>query len=186
MATATEQETVVCAFCKGRGTDPFDQLSALSTCGACDGTGTKSVSTPHTSCAFCRGTGSYKTFRCLICGGAGVVPVYRRRDTDLSGMRGDGVRGLEWIALSLLPGPRSGSRGESRARRSSAEEIEMMIKTAHDLRSSLRGSAFRRATFDGRTLDLRRIMTMRERTDDRRPCRGQSDCRSAVLERLHS
>ena len=75
MTTATVQDTVLCAFCKGRGTDPYDQLSALSKCGACDGTGTKVVSSPHTTCAFCRGTGSYKTFRCLVCGGAGAVPV---------------------------------------------------------------------------------------------------------------
>ena len=58
----------------------------------------------------------------------------------------------------------------------------MMIKTAHDLISSLRGSAFRRATFDGRTIDLRRIMTMRERMD--RPPAGprSGDCLSAVVE----
>ena len=56
----------------------------------------------------------------------------------------------------------------------------MMIKTAHDLRSSLTGSAFRRATFDGHTIDLRRIMTMREKTEDCRPGGGQGDCRSAV------
>jgi DnaJ-class molecular chaperone len=75
MTTLTDQETVVCAFCKGLGTDPYDQLSSLSKCGACDGTGTKRVVTPHTPCVFCRGTGSYKVFRCLVCGGAGVVPM---------------------------------------------------------------------------------------------------------------
>ncbi len=75
MATSNGQELVVCAFCKGRGTDPYDQLSSLSKCGSCYGTGTKVVSNPRTTCTFCRGTGSYKTFRCLICGGAGVVPV---------------------------------------------------------------------------------------------------------------
>ena len=79
MTTLTDQETVVCAFCKGIGTDPYDQLSSLSKCGACDGTGKKRVATPHTTCAFCRGTGSYKTFRCLICGGAGVVPTLAAR-----------------------------------------------------------------------------------------------------------
>lgn len=73
MATATAPRTVICAFCKGRGTDPYDQLSALSKCGSCDGTGTKTVLSPHTTCAYCRGTGSYKTFRCPICGGAGAV-----------------------------------------------------------------------------------------------------------------
>ena len=75
MATATAQETVLCAFCNGRGTDPYDQLSSRSKCGSCDGAGTKVVSSPHTTCAFCRGSGSHKTFRCPICGGAGAVPV---------------------------------------------------------------------------------------------------------------
>ena len=56
----------------------------------------------------------------------------------------------------------------------------MTIKTAHDLTSSLRGSAFRRAAFDGRTIDLRRIMTMREMTADRCPGRGHHHFRLAV------
>lgn len=97
MATATVQETVVCAFCKGRGTDPYDQLSSLSTCGSCDGTGTKSVPTPHTPCAFCHGTGSYKTFRCLICGGAGVVAVIdgpTERCPDCEGTSSEASSGL--------------------------------------------------------------------------------------------
>jgi hypothetical protein len=75
MAIAINEESVVCAFCQGKGTDPYDQLSSLSVCGSCNGTGRKFVSTPHTPCTFCQGTGSFKTFRCLICGGAGVVHV---------------------------------------------------------------------------------------------------------------
>ena len=53
-----------------RGTDPYDQLSALSKCGSCDGAGTKVVASPPSKCGFCHGSGSYKTFRCPICGSA--------------------------------------------------------------------------------------------------------------------
>ena len=44
-ATATETTTaegwveLTCAFCQGKGRDPFGLLSVLSTCGACCGAG---------------------------------------------------------------------------------------------------------------------------------------------------
>jgi DnaJ-class molecular chaperone len=69
----SDRETHTCAFCQGRGLDPFNALSDRSTCGSCGGKGTTEVPTPHVRCAYCSGSGSYKTYRCLICGGAGVV-----------------------------------------------------------------------------------------------------------------
>jgi DnaJ-class molecular chaperone len=66
-------ETIPCAFCHGRGVDPFNAMSDLSTCGSCSGKGTVVVPTPHVRCAYCSGSGAYKTYRCLICGGAGVI-----------------------------------------------------------------------------------------------------------------
>lgn len=66
-------QTVQCAFCKGRGKDPFGIMSELSTCGACCGTGRVRVETPFVRCAHCRGSGAIKTFRCTVCGGKGVV-----------------------------------------------------------------------------------------------------------------
>jgi DnaJ-class molecular chaperone len=67
------RKTVRCAFCQGRGVDPYNALSDRSTCGSCSGKGTVEVVTPHIRCAYCSGSGSIKTYRCLICGGAGVV-----------------------------------------------------------------------------------------------------------------
>jgi hypothetical protein len=55
----------------------------------------------------------------------------------------------------------------------------MIIKTARDLRSSLLGSAFRRASFDGRTVYLRSIMTLRERMADLVSGPSRDECRSA-------
>jgi DnaJ-class molecular chaperone len=66
-------EEVPCAFCRGEGTDPFGVMSDRSVCAACGGRGRVIVPVPHVRCAYCEGTGSYKTFRCLVCDGAGVV-----------------------------------------------------------------------------------------------------------------
>jgi len=57
----------------GRGPTRFNVLSELSVCGACGGLGTLSVPVPHQRCAYCEGTGSFKTFRCPVCEGAGVI-----------------------------------------------------------------------------------------------------------------
>ena len=66
---------VVCAFCKGTGTDPYGILSWKSTCYVCNGKGTVTVMVPHVPCRYCGGGGSHKTFSCPVCRGAGVVPL---------------------------------------------------------------------------------------------------------------
>ncbi|MFI5456031.1 MAG: hypothetical protein ACHRXM_11335 [Isosphaerales bacterium] len=70
---AEGRERIICAFCHGGGTDPFGVMSDRSVCGACGGRGVVSVPVPHVRCAYCEGTGSYKTYRCLVCEGTGVV-----------------------------------------------------------------------------------------------------------------
>jgi DnaJ-class molecular chaperone len=72
-ARVADCEEITCAFCHGDGTDPFGVMSDRSVCGACGGQGVVSVPVPHVRCAYCDGTGSYKTFRCLVCEGKGVV-----------------------------------------------------------------------------------------------------------------
>ncbi len=67
------QEPITCAFCQGHGTDPFSVMSSRSVCGACQGTGRVMVPVPHVTCAYCAGSGSYKTYRCMVCSGTGVV-----------------------------------------------------------------------------------------------------------------
>lgn len=66
-------EKIRCAFCQGRGTDPYNQLSEQSQCVVCQGEGLVSVPVPHVTCAYCHGTGSHKTFTCPVCDGTGVV-----------------------------------------------------------------------------------------------------------------
>jgi len=68
---------VKCAFCNGKGKDPFQLLSKLSHCQVCWGKGKVKISGPTKKCNFCNGTGvqSYTTSRlhCSACGGIGVV-----------------------------------------------------------------------------------------------------------------
>lgn len=66
-------QTIRCAFCAGRGVDPFGLLSERSRCTCCLGNGFVEVPDSHVPCAYCRGSGSHKTYRCLVCRGTGVV-----------------------------------------------------------------------------------------------------------------
>ena len=107
---ATTQESLPCAFCHGRGTDPFSVMSELSVCGACQGTGRVLVSVPHTRCVYCGGDGSYKTYRCPVCCGAGGGPRPRRPDCHLPGMPWNGRGWLQRPDLPQLPWQRRGHR----------------------------------------------------------------------------
>jgi DnaJ-class molecular chaperone len=68
---------VMCAFCSGKGKDPFGILSPLATCQVCGGTGRGTLRQPTTPCPFCRGTGVYLGTRntCTTCGGVGTVEI---------------------------------------------------------------------------------------------------------------
>lgn len=66
-------ESITCAFCGGKRTDPYNLLSALSKCEVCKGVGRVTVPVPHVACVYCHGTGSHKTFSCPVCKGTGVL-----------------------------------------------------------------------------------------------------------------
>jgi DnaJ-class molecular chaperone len=67
-------EEIPCAFCHGQGTDPYGLLSDRSICSACSGRRVVKVVVHHVGCAYCKGSGSYKTYRCPVCEGSGVMP----------------------------------------------------------------------------------------------------------------
>jgi len=69
-------EVLTCAFCKGRGVDPYGVPSEFSACCVCGGRGKVWVAAPHIVCAHCAGSGSIKTFTCSACGGKGAVPAW--------------------------------------------------------------------------------------------------------------
>lgn len=64
--------TIVCAFCKGTGRNPY----FTGTCPVCKGQGRNTVVGPFMSCKDCYGTGQKRgtTLTCWICGGLGIVP----------------------------------------------------------------------------------------------------------------
>jgi DnaJ-class molecular chaperone len=66
---------VECAFCGGKGVDPFGIMSPLATCQVCEGEGNVELTEPTARCAFCRGTGIYPNSRltCIACDGVGTV-----------------------------------------------------------------------------------------------------------------
>jgi DnaJ-class molecular chaperone len=69
---------IPCAFCKGKGRDPFNLLSELSTCQVCGGTGKVKITEPAINCAYCKGTGIYPhsvRITCTVCSGKGSVTV---------------------------------------------------------------------------------------------------------------
>jgi len=71
-----------CAFCHGRGRDPFMLLSHLSNCPVCHGRGTIRVVEPYETCSACDGTGLYfgSKMYCWPCRGKGVVPVRIKKE----------------------------------------------------------------------------------------------------------
>lgn len=74
---------VKCAYCQGRGKDPFGVPSRLSSCGVCRGSGVVEVEAPYHACAFCSGTGirPHSRLNCTACKGVGVIPVKKPTQT---------------------------------------------------------------------------------------------------------
>jgi DnaJ-class molecular chaperone len=68
---------VICAFCGGKGQDPFGIMSPLATCQVCSGRGQHTLHPPTAPCPFCRSTGVHPASRltCTTCGGVGTVEI---------------------------------------------------------------------------------------------------------------
>ena len=88
-----------CAFCRGKGADPFDLLSPLARCQVCGGKGTVIVEEPVATCVYCRGSGVQPfgtRITCQVCGGKGVVTFQEPGDAcpDCQGSGRTAVSGL--------------------------------------------------------------------------------------------
>lgn len=83
---------VRCAFCQGKGIDPFELLSKISICQVCSGRGEVTISEPALECAFCGGTGIHRGQRltCVVCGGKGMVGI-REPVGTCSDCKGKGI-----------------------------------------------------------------------------------------------
>lgn len=88
--TTSATTQVPCAFCKGRGKDPFDLLSELADCQVCGGTGKVEVEEPTMTCVFCKGSGVYHASRvtCTVCGGKGMLTVPEGRTAQCPDCKG--------------------------------------------------------------------------------------------------
>ncbi len=64
-----------CAFCNGKGIDPFELLSPISICLVCNGAGGVYVSKPVINCHYCQGTGQqpHQRMYCVVCHGKGKI-----------------------------------------------------------------------------------------------------------------
>ncbi len=93
MPNEVHLQAVACAFCRGAGTDPFDIMSALSTCCICGGRGTVLIGAPYERCAHCAATGAVKTLTCTVCRGKGVVCVTAGARATCPDCRGSGDDG---------------------------------------------------------------------------------------------
>ena len=73
--TVKRRQTVrlPCAFCGGKGKDPFAVMSVLSTRCVCGGKSVVAAEAPYVRCAHCNGSGAIKTLTCTVCGGKGIV-----------------------------------------------------------------------------------------------------------------
>lgn len=74
--------TITCAFCKGKGLDPFGIPSELSKCQVCNDRKVNAVMGPFEECPVCLGTGVYKHHRlvCAVCKGRGQVSKVKGKD----------------------------------------------------------------------------------------------------------
>jgi len=77
---ATARRNIVdlkCAYCSGRGLDPFGCPGPTSKCAVCGGKGYNRVVAPYATCTACGGTGKLQGRRmtCTTCKGKGVQTV---------------------------------------------------------------------------------------------------------------
>lgn len=68
---------IKCAFCKGKGKDPFGVPSKNSSCQVCNERGENLVKEPNQKCPTCKGTGVFFQHRlpCAVCKGKGFVTI---------------------------------------------------------------------------------------------------------------
>jgi len=96
---------IKCAFCQGKGMDPFGLLSPLAICQVCGGKGKVTVMEPAINCAFCEGTGIHRDQRitCVVCGGKGMVTV-KQPSEECPRCGGRGVAPFDYLPCLVCGG----------------------------------------------------------------------------------
>lgn len=87
----SKMATIKCAFCQGRGKDPFELLSELARCQVCNGKGIITVALPYDPCSACNGSGvkSHSRLVCTVCNGKGVIS--RQKGENCPTCEGSGI-----------------------------------------------------------------------------------------------
>jgi DnaJ-class molecular chaperone len=103
MSKTQRDISVRCAFCGGKGHDPFALLSPPSACQVCLGRGVVDVPEPRVPCAYCRGLGiaPHTRLTCSSCGGRGAQTV-REPHATCHRCGGDGADPASERGLSCL------------------------------------------------------------------------------------
>lgn len=78
MKKHTKEKEIKCAFCGGKGVDPFELLHPGAKCQVCGGRGRVSIAIFEDKlikCHYCHGTGRHPLTRmtCSSCSGKGVI-----------------------------------------------------------------------------------------------------------------
>lgn len=70
---------IVCAFCKGKGKDPFGVMYPEAVCSVCHGMKEHYILKPFVNCAYCKKTGVEPGTRnsCLACHGRGSISSHK-------------------------------------------------------------------------------------------------------------
>ena len=85
-----QSRTIKCAFCQGKGKDPFELLSELAKCQVCNGKGKITVVVPYDTCPACHGSGvkSHSRLVCTVCNGKGVISQKKGKNCPICGGSG--------------------------------------------------------------------------------------------------
>ncbi len=96
-----ESNEYACAFCKGKGVDPFGVMSFLSLCVVCLGKGFIELPGTVHKCAYCKGKGESPTgtrCTCPACRGKGLIPIKEPVST-CPDCQGKGTKDNWWYCI---------------------------------------------------------------------------------------
>lgn len=111
MKKKTEEKEIKCAFCEGKGIDPFGLLHPGAKCQVCGGRGRVSIAIFEDKlikCHYCHGSGKHPFTRmtCTSCNGRGVVLIDKKNEEICPDCHGTGS-----TPQKNLPCSRCGGKG---------------------------------------------------------------------------
>lgn len=98
----------ICAYCRGKGRDPFGLLSPLAACQVCGGKGRVVIVATEEriiKCSYCQGSGRHRFTRmsCTVCMGRGMI-VVDPRGAPCESCHGSGMAQGKALPCSVCSG----------------------------------------------------------------------------------